>query len=262
MDNGKFSICTLRSGCLTELKRKIPRLGIFIVFGAFLNLFHCTHNAPQLSFAKSVWQRSVVKKSNLLKNSGFETTFGKGTMPTGWYAKSTGVPENPDTFYCGSAWTGQHSARLRSPSDSGTVFFQTADYLCITEEERYCLMGGSKTKDVNGFAQTNVIFTDSLKRTIGGFHGKAVSGSTEWEEFYTDGLAPKQARFALVYCTLEGNGQSWFDDLYFGKYINVKHPALASTGNVSILVWLLFITLALLFFGCWVWKFRKRLGRA
>jgi len=83
----------------------------------------------------------------------------------------------------------------------------------------YRLTDAIKTQNLDGFAQTQVAFLDSM----GGFFiyvadlpgTKPRKGTSGWEEASLEIRAPREATAADIRCIVIGNGKAWFDDISF-----------------------------------------------
>ncbi|MFH1760263.1 MAG: hypothetical protein ABIA63_04105 [bacterium] len=173
---------------------------------------------------KDVWARNVRKNSNMVKNPGFEETFGKKTLPKYWYLTCAGVNDNPDSVYCGTSHKGLHSAHLWSDADTGEVHLHYSLAIPVKTGNCYSLMGFVKTDSIKGFAQVTAVFLDSAKTVRSKILPQTFTATNSWQEFYMDARAPEKAAFAAITCELHGIGHVYFDDIYFSAFKNIAHP--------------------------------------
>ena len=157
------------------------------------------HNAPKLEY-KRVFYGSFEKDRD---GDGWPDNWLRGNL----LAEGQGVFSWEKNIFK----DGHHSARI-DYQGTGMIFWH--QYYPVRPGREYDLIGFIKSQDLEGYSRFEVIFVDKL----GGQIGLTVrtpdhQGTTKWTRYETIFTPPQKAVAADIWCLVEGNGTTWFDEI-------------------------------------------------
>jgi hypothetical protein len=158
---------------------------------------------------------ALAASPNLLENSGFEFSTGRGNRADGWtlHLPPEGVGRS-DREVCHS---GQAALRLQVPPTAPLDWYQAyRSVRGLRAGVEYTISAWLRCQDVRGGAGAYIslnFFDGSGKRLgICDSQGK-VSGTADWSRLSARGPVPKGASEMRAILCLHGHGTAWFDDV-------------------------------------------------